>query len=71
LLLAEDGEIIATWDEDRWWTPEASDAFLPRALVVEVPSRHTDRTQECGSHDEVWEEGGAHECCRPLDPRLS
>jgi hypothetical protein len=34
-LRESDGQIVATWDEGRWWTPEESDAFLA-AIVAEM-----------------------------------
>jgi hypothetical protein len=34
-LRNRDDEIVATWDEGRWWTPEESNAF---ALMLQVPA---------------------------------
>jgi hypothetical protein len=33
-----DGELVATWDERRWWTPEESNAWL---LMLRVPDTYT------------------------------
>jgi hypothetical protein len=36
-LIDPKGEIVATWDEGRWWTPEESAAFL---LMIRVPDTY-------------------------------
>lgn len=34
-LVNSEGEVVATWDEGRWWTQEESEAFK---LMLRVPS---------------------------------
>jgi hypothetical protein len=33
VLCGPDGNIVATWDEGRWWTPEESDEFTRRIVA--------------------------------------
>lgn len=42
VLHDEDGTIVATWDEGRWWTPEESEAWVATMLNSDV--RHFART---------------------------